>query len=480
MAQDLMHSQTVQTQISPANWSVASLAQWAQGHLVGASNVICNGISTDSRSTRPGDLYIALVGERFDGHDFIVQAIENGATAVMVSRQSAVDCPMIIVSDTRIGLGLLARNYRLSLGLKALIAVTGSNGKTTVKTLLAHILQTLAPTWATQGNLNNDFGVPRTLLQLRPEHQYAVIEMGANHRHEINYLTRLACPNVALITLAAGAHLEGFGSLQGVIDTKGEIFNGLADEGVGIINTDSPGFAQWQAQLADKQCLTFGRAPNADVCLLDAEQTADGIAFNLSFNGETQAVSMPILGVHNAMNAAAAVAVCLAIGLNWSQIAPGLQSFSGVAGRLQTYRLAQGGLLIDDSYNANPSSVKAAIDTLVAIPGRAVLCLGALAELGEDSLKLHQALGEYARQRGVDVLLTFGAATQATQAGFALNRPPDIPYQDQMALAMQVQQLLQTSQSADPLNILVKGSRSAQMDRVVAAILERNDHARLS
>ncbi len=480
MAQNLTTQSQTSVDSSQVVWPVSALADWAQGQLIGCPTVVCHGISTDSRSTRPGDLYIALVGEHFDGHDFIQQALEKGATAVMVCRQSAVNCPLIVVADTRIGLGLLARNYRLSLGLKALVAVTGMNGKTTVKTLLAHTLQTVAPTWATQGNLNNDFGVPRTLLQLRAEHQYAVIEMGANHRNEIDYLTRLACPDVALITLAAGAHLEGFGSLQGVIDTKGEIFNGLADDGIGIINTDSAGFNQWLAQLADKRCLTFGRAPNADVRLLDVEQTANGIEFSLSFNGETHAVSMPILGAHNAMNAAAAVAVCLAVGLNWAQIVPGLQTFTGVAGRLQTYRLAQGGLLIDDSYNANPSSVKAAIDTLVAIPGRSLLCLGALAELGADSLKLHQELGEYARQHGVEMLFTFGEATKATQAGFALNRPPDTPFTDQLALALQVQQVLQTAQSAHPLNILVKGSRSAQMDRVVAAILERNDHARLS
>lgn len=480
MAQNLTTQSQTPPDSSQVVWPVSALADWAQGQLSGSSTVVCHGISTDSRSTRPGDLYIALVGERFDGHDFIQQALEQGATAVMVSRECNVSCPMILVADTRIGLGLLARNYRLSLGLKALIAVTGSNGKTTVKTLLAHILHTVAPTLATQGNLNNDFGVPRTLLQLRAEHQYAVIEMGANHQHEIDYLTRLACPDVALITLAAAAHLEGFGSLHGVIDTKGEIFNGLGLNGVGVINTDSPGFTQWQSQLNNKRCLTFGRASNADVCLLDAQQAISCIEFTLRFDGENHAVTMPILGIHNAMNAAAAVAVCLAIGLNWSQILPGLQTFSGVAGRLQTYRLAQGGLLIDDSYNANPSSVKAAIDTLVAIPGRSLLCLGALAELGSDSVKLHQELGEYARSSGVEMLFTFGEATKATQAGFALNRPPDTPFTDQLALAMQVQQVLQTAQSANPLNILVKGSRSAQMDRVVTAILERNDHARLS
>lgn len=458
-------------------WSLATLAEWTQAKLIGVSDnanqTICQGVSTDSRSTRPGDCYIAIKGERFDGHAFIDQAIQQGAVALLVSEPGDYGVPSLLVDDTRVALGLMANGHRRTQHLNSLIAVTGSNGKTTVKTLLAHILQTQAPTWATPGNLNNDFGVPRTLLQISPEHRYAVIEMGANHIGEIDYLTRLAQPDVAVITLAAEAHLEGFGSLQGVIDTKGEIFNGLSDHGVGVINTDSPGFEQWRKQLANKKIMTFGRSEQADVRVLGGQSTSTGIEFELVINNQTYPVCMPIMGLHNAMNAAAASAVCLAVGLSWSQIQPGLESFQGVAGRLQTYQSAQG-LLIDDSYNANPSSVKAAIDTLVVLPGKTVLCLGAMAELGAGSQDAHAQVGDYARQQGVDYVFGYGDATQSTLAAFKAHPSHPLSHAE---MSEQVQQLIDTQQ---PIDILIKGSRSAQMERVVETILERNHYARLS
>ncbi|MBE0493101.1 MAG: UDP-N-acetylmuramoyl-tripeptide--D-alanyl-D-alanine ligase [Thiomicrospira sp.] len=458
-------------------WSLARLAEWTQAKLIDATGDanqrVCMGVSTDSRSTRPGDCYIAIKGERFDGHAFIDQAIKQGAVVLLVSEPGDYAVPSLLVDDTRIALGLMANGHRQSQHLNRLIAVTGSNGKTTVKTLLAHILQTQAPTWATPGNLNNDFGVPRTLLQISAQHRYAVIEMGANHIGEIDYLTRIAQPDVALITLAAEAHLEGFGSLQGVIDTKGEIFNGLSDQGVGVINTDSPGFEQWRNQLAGKKIMTFGRAEQADIRIKNGQSNPKGIEFELVIKNQVHSVNMPIMGLHNAMNAAAACAVCLAIGLSWPQIQPGLESFQGVAGRLQTYQSAQG-LLIDDSYNANPSSVKAAIDTLAALPGKTVLCLGAMAELGSGSQDAHIQVGDYARQQGVDYVFGFGEATQATLTAF--NASPSQPL-SHAEMTDQVQQLINTHQ---PIDILIKGSRSAQMERVVEAILERNQYARLS
>lgn len=458
-------------------WSLVTLAEWTQAKLMGTSDdvscITCQGVSTDSRTTRPGDCYIAIKGERFDGHTFIDQAIAQGAVALLVSEPGDYAVPSLLVGDTRIALGMMAKAHRQTQQLESLIAVTGSNGKTTVKTLLAHILQTQAPTWATPGNLNNDFGVPRTLLQISPEHRYAVIEMGANHQGEIDYLTRLAQPDVAVITLAAEAHLEGFGSLQGVIDTKGEIFNGLSDQGVGVINTDSPGFEQWQAKLTGKKTVTFGRSDQADVRVLGGQSTPTGIKFELLVNNQTYAVFMPIMGLHNAMNAAAATAVCLAVGLEWSQIHPGLESFHGVAGRLQTYQSEQG-LLIDDSYNANPSSVKAAIDTLAALPGKTVLCLGAMAELGEETKVAHAQIGIYARQKGVDYVFCYGKDTRATLAAF--NAEPLQPM-THSEISEQIQRLIDTHQ---PIDILIKGSRSAQMERVVETILERNPYARLS
>jgi UDP-N-acetylmuramoyl-tripeptide--D-alanyl-D-alanine ligase len=455
-------------------WACRQLAQWAGAVLHGAGEVVCHGISTDSRTTKPGDLYIALRGERFDGHAFIDQAIAQGAAAVMLAEDRPLSVPRLLVADTRWALGKLAQGHRLAQALTALIAVTGSNGKTTVKTMLAHILSALAPTLATEGNLNNDFGVPRTLLQISDAHRYAVIEMGANHPGEIGYLTELAKPDIALITLAAPAHLAGFGSLQGVINTKGEIFNGLSEQGVGIYNLDSPGAADWAARLVGRNSLTFGQSAQADIRLQQARQTMSGIAFELVFEGESHSVTMPMLGLHNAMNAAAATAVCLALGVRWADILAGLQTFSGVAGRLQAYRLAGDAVLLDDSYNANPGSVKAAIDSLVALGGETIFCFGAMAELGEQTQAAHQEIGAYARQQGVCRLLSFGAATEATQQAFA--GEGSACFATHEALMAQ----LRTLRQAHPnWPILVKGSRSAQMERVVQALLQETDHARL-
>ncbi|MDY0137287.1 MAG: UDP-N-acetylmuramoyl-tripeptide--D-alanyl-D-alanine ligase [Thiomicrospira sp.] len=455
-------------------WACRQLAAWAGANLQGDGEVVCRAISTDSRSTQVGDLFIALQGEHFDGHAFIDQAIARGAAAVMLTNDRALAVPRLVVDDTRVALGKLAQGHRLAQPLQALVALTGSNGKTTVKGLLAHILSAVAPTLATQGNFNNDLGVPKTLLQISDVHRYAVIEMGANHPGEIGYLTALARPDIALITLAAPAHLAGFGSLEGVIHTKGEIFNGLSAQGVGIYNLDSAGAAVWAARLTEHKSLTFGRASTADIRLQNERQTLSGIEFELQFNGEIHAVSMPMLGLHNAMNAAAATAVCLALGISWSVILAGLQTFSGVAGRLQAYRLASGAVLLDDSYNANPSSVKAAIDSLVALGGDAVFCFGAMAELGAQSEAAHRDIGEYARQQGVRRLLSFGEPTKAAQQAFADGQ--SACFASHEALVASLRNVLQQSPQ---MNILVKGSRSAQMERVVQAVLEEMDHARL-
>lgn len=464
------------------HWSVATLAHWAQGQLSGANDGICYGVSTDTRKIKTGDLFVALKGEHFDGHEFIDQAVAKGAAALMVmspldeSLELAADIAVIQVADTRIALGDLARNHRRQLKAVKLVAVTGSNGKTTVKAMLAHILSAQGSCLATQGNLNNDLGVPLTLLNMHSGHEYAVIEMGANHPKEIDYLTHIAQPDVALITLAAGAHLEGFGSLQGVIETKGEIFNGLSPQGTGIVNVDSPGADLWQAALAERGLMTFAQKVDADVRVVAPHQTPQGLKFELQYQGQNFPVLMPVLGLHNAMNAAAAVSVCLVLDLKIEQVLPSLADFSGVQGRLQTYSLAQG-VLIDDSYNANPHSVKAAIDTLVALDGRAVLCWGAMAELGAETQAAHEDIGRYARQQGVDDLLSYGDATQAGQRLFNGDELSKC-YDDHETLLAALQQILACQQGG--VNVLVKGSRSAQMDAIVKMLLKEIDHARLS
>ncbi len=486
------------------SWTLNDLRRSVDGECIGAldaeQQMRFTSISTDTRTLKAGALYIAIKGENFDGHKFIKQAIQQGAVAVLISATECSDdlpVPGVLVDDTRIALGLFAKWHRLQMPLKKLIAVTGSNGKTTTKTLLLDIFQTVGKTLATEGNLNNDFGMPRTLLNLRPEHEYAIIEMGANHPQEIAYLTNLALPDIALINNASGAHLEGFGSLQGVIDTKGEIFQGLnqraisADDftdksskkGVAVINCDSPGYVDWLAMTADlgiEKVLSFGADSesnrDADVRVSDFKVTNSGICFDLHISERLQpthqclhkTVEMPVLGQHNALNAAACVTVALSAGLRWSQIQPGLVNFNGVPGRLQQQAITTG-WLIDDSYNANPASVKAGIDALTSLPGLAVLCLGAMAELGETAESAHQEIALYAKQKGVDYLFSYGQTTQQMPAAFG-EQARYFETHEKMAaeLSQILQQQMQSNQSA---NVLVKGSRSAQMELVTKAVM---------
>jgi len=478
-------------------WTIDQLCESTDGDRIGpiSDSVKFTSISTDTRTLQPGALYIAIKGENFDGHAFVDKAIQQGAVAVLVSDDIDVIIPGVQVADTRLALGHFARWHRLQMPVETLIAVTGSNGKTTTKSLLQNIFANVGNTLATEGNLNNDFGVPRTLLNLRPEHQYAIIEMGANHQQEITYLTALALPDIAMINNASGAHLEGFGSLQGVIKAKGEIFEGLnkipnRKPGVAIVNTDSHGYEDWLLSLAKmgvQNISRFGTAEQAQVKLANfttannqtnqaCQNQEDSflITFDLIISGnktdvETHKVQMPVLGLHNAMNAAGCTAIALAAGLSWKQILPGLVNFTGVAGRLQKTRINHG-WLIDDSYNANPESVKAGIDALVSLPGLAILCLGAMAEIGETSQQVHQQIAQYAKNKGIKHLFVFGEATKNMPAVFGENAHY---FETHDALATKVLAILsEPDNQQQAINVLVKGSRSAKMEVVVQNVLQ--------
>lgn len=455
-------------------WNLIDLVEATHGvlagELLGDEPVVFTSVSTDTRTLKSGALYIAIKGEHFDGHAFIGDAVRQGAVAVLISEPMETVVPAVLVDDTRIAFGQFAAWHRQKMSLKGLIGVTGSNGKTTTKALLAHILSKHASVLATQGNFNNDFGLPRTLLELSTSDDYAVIEMGANHRKEIAYLTQLAKPDVAVITLAAGAHLEGFGSLQGVIETKGEILEGVREGGMGVLNTDSPGFEYWveKSQQLGISVMTFGQARFANVQVTDFKQSENQITFTLDLNWQTvrqsEVVTMPVLGFHNAMNAAAAVAACLAIGLSWCEIQPGLVDFNGVSGRLQQSKLPNG-VLIDDSYNANPSSVKAAIEALTQLPGKSAVCLGGMAELGDESEAMHQDVAVFAKEKGVNSLLLFGDATHCMKVTFGKGA---LWFDAHDALSAEAIRLLEQDKIQ---NILIKGSRSAKMERVSQKIL---------
>jgi len=417
-------------------------------------------VSTDSRALQPGDLYVALQGEHFDGHQFVAQAQTKGAVAAVVSHRQDADLPQIVVADTRLALGKLAEAWRQQLAIRV-VAITGSNGKTTVKEMCAAILRQVGEVYATPGNLNNDIGVPLTLLALRPEHQYAVVEMGANYPGEIGYLTRLAHPDVALINNASRAHLEGFGSLDGVAQTKGEIYNGLTKNGVAIVNNDDHYADYWHGLVQGKQQLSFGLEQPAEVSAR-WQGDAFGSALQLTTpTGEFQC-QLPLPGEHNVRNALAASCVGIALGVPLEKLAAGLAAVTPVKGRMQRRDGAGGLQLIDDTYNANPGSFRVALQVLAACPVPRYLALGDMAELGADARKFHGEAGAAAKQAGIEGLFTLGPLSQAATEQFG-EGACHFTDQQQMIAALREQLPARAT-------LLVKGSRSMKMERVVESM----------
>lgn len=427
------------------------------------------GVSTDTRSVQVGDLFVALKGPNFDAHAFVEQAQQRGAVAAVVERPLDVNLPQLVVADTRLALGRLAQyNRRFFQG--TLFAVTGSSGKTTVKEMLAAINAQRGATLATQGNLNNDIGVPLTLLRLAPEHRYAVIEMGASGPGEIAYSTALARPDVALLNNAFGAHLEGFGSLLGVVNAKAEIFAGLAAQGTAIVNLDDAHASVWLERLAAQPTLTFStHNAAADVYASQVIQQANGCyRFALHYQQQQVAVELALLGVHNVANALAAAAAALADNASLDVIATGLGQCKAVAGRMCPIQLSAQTLLIDDSYNANPGAAMAAIDALVRLPGESVLVLGDMGELGADEVEQHRLVGTYAAEQGVQRLFTCGKLSQATTEGYLAAGGQDGRHlANKQALIELIDSLPE-----QPRSVLVKGSRSASMEQVVSGLTD--------
>lgn len=432
------------------------------GKVIG-EDVAFHAVSTDSRTVQSGDLFVALRGERFDGHAYVAECLQRGAAAALVSQPVAGAGSQLVVADTRVALGQLAAYWRSQFAIP-LVAVTGSNGKTTVKEMLAAILRAAAggdaAVLATQGNLNNDIGLPMTLLKLRQQHRYAVAEMGMNHAGEIAYLTRLGRPDVALVNNALPAHLEGLGSVEGVARAKGEIFQGLVPDGTAIINADDAYAPLWRQLAAPHRIQTFGLEQAADVSA-DYQLNADGSEVTLKTPQGGARLHLPAAGLHNVRNALAAAAASLALGVSLEAVVNGLQQFSGAKGRLQRKSGLQGCTVIDDTYNANPASMRAAIDVLAACPGKRVLVLGDMGELGADAEQLHAEIGQYVRAARLDGLLTLGEMSRA-YAGERYDTP------EQLADALR-------PQLDNTTTVLVKGSRFMRMERVVALITETQE-----
>jgi len=443
--------------------TLAAAATVLQGTLSGIDAEF-SGVSTDTRTLRRGDLFVALVGPNFDGHEFVNEAAGKGAIGALVSRDLSADIATLRVADTRLSLGQLAAHWRRQFRIPV-IAVTGSNGKTTVKNMIAAILSIAGPTLATQGNLNNDIGVPLTLLRLRPEDRYAVIEMGMNHPGEIDYLTKLASPTIALINNAAAAHLAGLGSVEAVARAKGEIYAGLDKGGVAIVNADDPYADLWRTLAAPHRIVSFGLDRPADI---SAEYQLDAAGSTIHLKTPHGGITMrlSLLGRHNVMNALAASSASLAAGVSLADIQAGLEKLKSVSGRLEVKRGWNGARVLDDTYNANPGSLAAGVEVLKAASGERVLVLGDMGELGEAARDIHRRVGLLARSLGIERLYAVGVLTQDAVEAFGQGAQH---FDSHEALIENLRACLHGG-----VTVLVKGSRLMKMERVVAGIIEED------
>lgn len=433
------------------------------------ADVTFTGVTTDSRAVAAGDLFVALKGERFDGHNYVKQVMEQGAVAALVERRDPAwgDFPLLVVKDARLALGELAGHWRSIFSIPV-VALTGSSGKTTVKEMIAAILREQAgdqAVLATKGNLNNDIGMPLTLLGLRDMHRYAVIEMGMNHPGEIAYLSGIARPDVALVINAQAAHLAGLGTVEAVARAKGEIFEGLAANGTAVINADDLHAALWQGLAAGHRVIRFGLQQPAEV---SASFTLQPLVSQIEMVTPTGkfAVALPVPGEHNVRNALAAATVAQALGVDNATIAAGLAKVASVKGRLRTNPCLHGATLIDDTYNANPGSVRAAIAVLAGLPGKKVLVLGDMGELGENARVLHGEIGAAAKVAGIDLLFTLGDLSAAAAQAFGEGGRHFEYIED---LLHDIENLL-----APEVTVLVKGSRFMQMERVVKSFVKED------
>ncbi|WP_114324762.1 UDP-N-acetylmuramoyl-tripeptide--D-alanyl-D-alanine ligase [Candidatus Colwellia aromaticivorans] len=482
---------------------LATLAIVTNGQLLcheSLKSVTIENLITDSRALKlqekSKDAFLALKGPNFDGHRFAQQVVDKGCQVLIVDHQidglNTETVAQIIVDDTRIALGKIAAYVKQQVAPKT-IGITGSSGKTTVKEMLAAILSRLGKVLATNGNFNNDIGVPLTLLRLTHDDDFAVIEMGANHIGEIAYTTELVKPDVAMINNIAAAHLEGFGDLCGVARAKGEIFSGLAADGIALYNQDTKYTSKWQWRLTDKQVRTFSCANsrytdapvNADIYSNNVCLDDNGCAsFDLQASLGQCSIKLNVPGKHNVCNAVAAAAAAIECGASLQDIRLGLADMAPVKGRLNIHHLTSKNSvkeikLIDDTYNANVESIKAAISLLANYSGQQVLILGDMAELGSEARSYHQEVGEFAKEQGINVLLTLGVLSQNTSDAFAhQNEAMSKHFSERADLSAYLFSLLTQNKKNQEsnINILVKGSRSAHMENVVEEIISWHEN----
>lgn len=440
------------------------LAANIQGKLLGP-DVNYTGLSLDSRSIKPHELFFAIRGEKFDGHNFIELAKQRGAVAAIVDHVIDTDLPLVLVQDTRKALGELAKQHRSQFSIP-IIALTGSCGKTSSKEMIASILAETGSVLTNFKNFNNDIGVPLTLLNLNTQHRYAVIEMGANHSGEIAYLTQITQPNVALITNIGPAHLQGFGSMSGVAKAKAEIFSGLAKNGVAIINADDKFTDTLQKASANFRCVSFGLSDGCDFSATNIQVDADGKAIFLLHapNGKEMMIRLSLPGQHQVLNALAAAAAASQVGIELFHIKSGLEKTQPVPGRVLLSKTKIGTNLIDDSYNANPSSVAAALKLLAHYSGQRIFVMGDMGELGPNAIEYHRQIGKLAKELKIDEVYTCGDLSKETAKAFGTNAK-HYPNHQELILALK-------PHLRENVTILIKGSLIAQMGKVAVALLD--------
>ncbi|MGZ8236896.1 MAG: UDP-N-acetylmuramoyl-tripeptide--D-alanyl-D-alanine ligase [Methylobacter sp.] len=465
------------------NMMLSEIAACVHGKLVG-EDVAISSVSIDTRAIKPGQLYVAIKGHNFDGNEFVAEAAQAGAVGAIVHQGIATTAkdggsvaisrelmrptiPHIVVDDTRLALAELAGVWRKKATV-SVVGITGSNGKTTVKEMVAAILSVNGKTLFTQGNLNNEIGVPLTLLRLNEQHRYAVIEMGANHSGEIEYSSQYAQADVAIITNVGAAHIEGFGSVDGVAKAKGEIIQTLKQDGVAVLNRDDVYFDYWKSTAGTRKVISFGMDGRADVTAHSIKAEIVDHAFATTFElvapEGALAVQLKLAGRHNVVNALAAASACLALGIDLQQIKQGLESVKPVTGRLQSLVSRLGNIVIDDTYNANSASLIAGLDVLANCEGRHWLVLGAFGELGAESPKIHEQMGGVIKSSGVVRLLAVGSDTRNTVKAFGEGATF---FDTQNDLIEVLRQELKGDEA-----ILIKGSRAQRMENVVAALVE--------
>ena len=458
--------------MSGARFTAGQVA-WAAGASIAVDGGPFEGAFTDSRKPVRGGLFVALRGENFDGSDFVGQAVQGGAAGALVpadalarAKEQAKGAALLTAKDTGRALGGLAAAWRQRLLDLKVVAITGSTGKTSTKELIAEVLAAAGATLKTEGNLNNEVGVPLTLLRLTGEHRYAAIECGMNHLGEIARLAQWADPDVAVVTNAGPVHLEGCGSVEGVAHAKGELYHALRDGAVAVANADDARVLA-QAKLSRRKLLTFGASYGSDVRLISAHHGGAGLHVEMEFGGARRTVELRLIGAHNGHNATAAAAVGLALGIDPDRIVSALARAQTPGRRMRPVQMPNGALLIDDCYNANPSSTKAALLTLTHLvkgKGRAIAVLGDMLELGQTELDLHRDVGRFAAGAGLSLLVCFGARARALGEGAQEAGLPAecIEYTEEPAEAVR---LVQDRVRPEDV-VLVKGSRGMKMERI--------------